>query len=316
MPALAGAGGLAALAASSTGVPGASAGDFINPDPATPAAPGTTLADILTYLKLGLTGLGLVGGLGGSGSGSGAGGTIPAGFEGAGKMPESFKTDRLPTGADVPAFGGGTSLADRTARDMSGTDWNRYGFNPEKSFFNNVPQRAANGASPLPVAEKSFFNNVPQRAANGASPLPVAEPPSYTVVPHSNDRYIPPTEIFAANGAPPLAALPVAKVPLPPNLVAPPEKKPMAVKRPSKSFAVQGAGDGRSDDIPAVLSDGEYVMDAETVALLGNGSNKAGAAQLDRLRANMRKHKGKELAKGRFSVNAKNPQAYMAGGRT
>jgi hypothetical protein len=90
----------------------------------------------------------------------------------------------------------------------------------------------------------------------------------------------------------------------------------MAVKRPSKSFAVRGAGDGRSDDIPAVLSDGEYVMDAETVALLGNGSNKAGAAQLDRFRANVRKHKGKDLAKGRFSVNAKNPQAYMAGGRT
>jgi hypothetical protein len=57
-------------------------------------------------------------------------------------------------------------------------------------------------------------------------------------------------------------------------------------------------------------------MDAETVALLGNGSNKAGAAQLDRFRANVRKHKGKDLAKGRFSVNAKNPQAYMAGGRT
>ena len=90
----------------------------------------------------------------------------------------------------------------------------------------------------------------------------------------------------------------------------------MAVKRPAKSYAVQGEGDGRSDDIPAVLSDGEYVIDAETVALLGNGSNKAGAAQLDRFRANVRKHKGKELAKGRFSVNAKNPQAYMAGGRT
>jgi hypothetical protein len=115
-------------------------------------------------------------------------------------------------------------------------DYNRYGFGPEKSFFSNVPQRAAKGGS-------------------------------------------------------------------------------MAVTRPAKSYAVQGAGDGRSDDIPAVLSDGEYVMDAETVALLGNGSNKAGAAQLDRFRANVRKHKGKELAKGRFSVNAKNPQAYMAGGR-
>jgi hypothetical protein len=103
-------------------------------------------------------------------------------------------------------------------------------------------------------------------------------------------------------------------VPTPPKAAA--KGGSMAVKRPAKSYAVQGEGDGRSDDIPAVLSDGEYVIDAETVALLGNGSNKAGAAQLDRFRANIRKHKGKELAKGRFSVNAKNPQAYLAGGRT
>jgi len=80
-------------------------------------------------------------------------------------------------------------------------------------------------------------------------------------------------------------------------------------------FAVHGAGTGRSDDIPAVLSDGEYVMDAETVALLGDGSNKAGAEKLDQLRVNLRRHKGANLAKGRFSVNAKSPEKYLAGGR-
>jgi hypothetical protein len=192
----------------------------------------------LRYASLGLTGASLLGGLFGGGSGSGAGSSGMVGD--SGKMPANFATDKLPTGDAVPTFGGGTSLAARTARpaaDFGDIDYNRYGFNPEKSFFNNVPQRAAKGGS-------------------------------------------------------------------------------MAVTRPAKSYAVQGAGDGRSDDIPAVLSDGEYVIDAETVALLGNGSNKAGAAQLDRFRANVRKHKGKELAKGRFSVNAKNPQAYMAGGRS
>jgi len=80
-------------------------------------------------------------------------------------------------------------------------------------------------------------------------------------------------------------------------------------------FAVHGAGTGRSDDIPAVLSDGEYVMDAETVALLGDGSSKAGAEKLDQLRVNLRRHKGANLAKGRFSVNAKSPEKYLAGGR-
>lgn len=79
-------------------------------------------------------------------------------------------------------------------------------------------------------------------------------------------------------------------------------------------FAVEGAGDGRDDKIPALLSDGEYVIDAETVALLGNGSNKAGAKLLDSFRVKVRKQKGKKLARGKFSDNAKRPEQYMAGG--
>lgn len=78
-------------------------------------------------------------------------------------------------------------------------------------------------------------------------------------------------------------------------------------------YAVGGPGDGREDKIPAMLSDGEYVMDAETVALLGNGSNKAGAEMLDKFRVNVRKHKGKQLAKGSFSVDAKRPEQYLKG---
>ena len=55
--------------------------------------------------------------------------------------------------------------------------------------------------------------------------------------------------------------------------------------------AVHGAGDGQSDDIPAMLADGEYVIDADTVAQIGNGSTKAGAAALDKFRENIRMHK-------------------------
>lgn len=81
-------------------------------------------------------------------------------------------------------------------------------------------------------------------------------------------------------------------------------------------FAVEGPGDGRDDKIPALLSDGEYVIDAETVALLGNGSNKAGAELLDQFRVNVRKQKGQKLARGEFSAKAKRPEHYLAGGRT
>lgn len=74
---------------------------------------------------------------------------------------------------------------------------------------------------------------------------------------------------------------------------------------------VQGGGTGRSDSIDARLSDGEYVMDAETVSMLGDGSSKAGAQRLDQFRANIRKQKGRELAKGKFSPNAKRPEEYV-----
>lgn len=80
-------------------------------------------------------------------------------------------------------------------------------------------------------------------------------------------------------------------------------------------FAVGGPGDGRDDKIPAMLSDGEYVIDAETVAMLGNGSTKAGADALDNFRVNIRKHKGRALSKGEFSDNAKKPEQYLKKGR-
>ena len=101
-----------------------------------------------------------------------------------------------------------------------------------------------------------------------------------------------------------LAVLPAAAAPAEP------------VKKAMGGYAVGGPGDGRSDEIPAMLSDGEYVIDAETVALLGNGSNKAGAQALDKFRANIRKHKGRELARGQFSVKAKQPEAYLSRGRS
>lgn len=76
---------------------------------------------------------------------------------------------------------------------------------------------------------------------------------------------------------------------------------------------VRGGGTGRSDEIPAKLSDGEYVIDAETVAMLGDGSSKAGAQRLDEMREKIRQHKGKTLARGKFSPNAKSPLTYLKG---
>lgn len=59
---------------------------------------------------------------------------------------------------------------------------------------------------------------------------------------------------------------------------------------------LHGHGTGQSDEIegvtpsghPVLLSDGEYVIDAPTVAALGDGSTKAGARRLDEMRKQIR----------------------------
>ena len=77
---------------------------------------------------------------------------------------------------------------------------------------------------------------------------------------------------------------------------------------------VEGAGDGQSDDIPAMLADGEYVIDAETVAQLGNGSNKAGAKILDQFRQNIRAHK-RSAPHDKIPPKSKSALAYLKGAK-
>lgn len=196
---------------------------------------GTSLDDIIDYLRLaGLASSVLGGALGGGGAGDDTF-TLPAGSGGL----SSVFTSKLPP-ANIPGGVGTGGTAARPAADLAGQglrdpkDYYRYGYGPEQSFFNYVPQGAPNTSQ------------------------------AYTG--------------YAEGG-----------------------------------YAVGGPGDGRDDKIPALLSDGEYVVDAETVALLGNGSNKAGAEMLDKFRVNLRKQKGRKLARGEFSADAKRPENYMAG---
>lgn len=53
--------------------------------------------------------------------------------------------------------------------------------------------------------------------------------------------------------------------------------------------SVSGPGDGKSDQVPAMLSDGEHVFDAASVANFGNGSNTAGHKVIENLKAEGRK---------------------------
>jgi hypothetical protein len=74
--------------------------------------------------------------------------------------------------------------------------------------------------------------------------------------------------------------------------------------------AVEGPGDGQSDDIPAMLADGEFVIPADVVAALGNGSNKAGADKLYDMMHNIRRQARKGNPKD-LPKPAKSPLQYM-----
>ena len=81
-----------------------------------------------------------------------------------------------------------------------------------------------------------------------------------------------------------------------------------------RGSAVHGAGDGQSDDIPAMLADGEYVIDAETVAQIGNGSTKAGAQALDKFREGIRAHK-RSAPINKIPPKTKALTSYLKGAR-
>jgi hypothetical protein len=209
-------------------------------------------------------------------SGGGGGGSGGKIPTGMGALSSLF-SKQLPT-STLPSGGAlpATTLAAQGLR--SPQDYYRYGYGPEQSFFSYATQGAPNTSRAYTGYEGSTAEDM-FAAQPSRLPQPITTP--IPDEPSGPSMYLPDTTRFAQGG-----------------------------------YAVEGAGDGRDDKIPALLSDGEYVIDAETVALLGNGSNKAGAELLDSFRVKVRKQKGKKLARGEFSDNAKRPEHYMAGGKS
>jgi len=76
---------------------------------------------------------------------------------------------------------------------------------------------------------------------------------------------------------------------------------------------LRGAGDGVSDNIPAVigknqparLADGEFVVPARIVSEIGNGSTEAGARELYKMMARIQKSRSKTVGKNNVAIDAK-----------
>lgn len=73
---------------------------------------------------------------------------------------------------------------------------------------------------------------------------------------------------------------------------------------------VSGKGDGTSDSIPAMLANGEFVIPADVVSSLGNGSNDSGAKILDEFLKTIRAHKRKADPK-KLPPDSKGPLGYL-----
>ena len=73
---------------------------------------------------------------------------------------------------------------------------------------------------------------------------------------------------------------------------------------------VTGDGDGTSDSIPAMLANGEFVIPADVVASLGNGSNESGASVLDQFMKVIREHK-RDAHPDHLPPDSKGPLAYL-----
>lgn len=289
---------------------------------------GLTASD---YIRLAALGLGALGGIGGGG-GSGSG-TVPR----FGSINPIFN-QQLPQ----------PSLAARTPTPASALpmqtkqDWYRYGYGPEQSFYSNVPQGAPNTSQAYTGYEEPYTRRFAEggvvsddderriaeremealRVYEGERPhrrrphfstqhqFGGDDYSSYSLAVPVGDR----GQLFAnafGSGLVPEALIFGGSYDLGDLAV----RAPYFKRFEEGGSAVDGEGDGRSDEIPALLSDGEYVMDAETVALLGNGSTKAGADALDSFRVKIRRHKGRGMARGKLSAKAKKPEQYLKEGR-
>ena len=68
---------------------------------------------------------------------------------------------------------------------------------------------------------------------------------------------------------------------------------------PKKDGMINGPGDGQSDDIPAMLSDGEFVMTKQAVMAAGNGDREKGTRKMYEM-MNSLQDKAKNMGIGKF----------------
>ena len=227
-------------------------------------------------------------------------------FKGGGKKDKGEKRD-----ASKFKYGQGAAV-------FPGSDYTP-GTSPEWNYYPNFQYATgglvglANGGPVDPQAQMPQDMTFPQNGIGSLvspeqipeSPYPVSqtgtEPPAPTdpemAVPTNNDKELIAQTVEAIQG----------KIPNPEQILlafvkefGEPALNDLMMRVKSTMAPQQGRSDGQSDSIPAMingtqpaaLSEGEYVVPADAVSGLGNGSTEAGARQLDQMVGGVRQMRG------------------------
>jgi len=86
--------------------------------------------------------------------------------------------------------------------------------------------------------------------------------------------------------------------------------QPMMQKEAQQGMYFNGSTDGQDDEIPAMLSDGEFVIPADVVSHLGDGNNNSGAKKLSDMLKKVRHSKN---APNKLPPKAKSLSQYLVG---
>jgi hypothetical protein len=120
-----------------------------------------------------------------------------------------------------------------------------------------------------PVVETNFATQKPGQSQPGQiTPMGITQSPGGVAQPYNMEGMYGVPLIYGPDGQPQRFAKGGAPVP---------------TEFPRKNGPINGPGTGTSDDIPAMLSDGEFVFTAKAVRNAGNGSRRKGAARMYKL---------------------------------
>ena len=191
----------------------------------------------------------------------------------------------LPTDAGIIQKYGPMALAGTAVMGATG------GFKSTPAQENPAFDRSYTGMDYMRDNPEMFSGGLSSYTPPSTPTSPIVPTPSYGTMPVSSPGVAVPSGLTLQPGgiAQPYNVSGLYGVPLlygqgsrPPQRLAK-GGSPVPTEFPRKNGPINGPGTGTSDDIPAMLSDGEFVFTAKAVRNAGNGSRRKGAARMYKL---------------------------------